>query len=383
MKMIVSIVISLLSLHAAVVTPEIAWRFSPGCALSPPFVYEMLVFVGSCDSRIYALYAHSGKIRWSKQLDGGILAHVVCEGRTFVSTSEGIFCLDADNGDLLWKFEMKNLVRRPIVVGNNAIFAVSHEGRVLSLGFDGSLRWEENLNEIVVAQPTLLGDSLVLATLEGRLIFLEISSGTRRRTISLGRFSPVIFDLMIAENIAYLCSDNLLFALSVDSGEILWMRELNCATNPLVFREGILIGTPTDLIFLEKETGEILWSVKTGEMPFVVTSDTETILVGTKTGLEKYDANGVLVWKMNVGAVTYPPVLSYEKIFVLVSQKEILCIGNWGEAGETGKEMGYVYLAVAIVCGFMLALLDVFLQEKRVVKRRKVVKRKPGGVAGI
>lgn len=389
MKIMVSIPILLLFLQAVVATPEIAWRFSSDSCLSPPCVYEMLVFTGSDEGRLFAIYAHSGKIRWSKQMDGKILASAACEGRVFVSTSEGIVCLSADHGDLLWRFEMKDPGRRALVVGGNSIFIISHEGYVVSLGFDGILRWEENLNEIVVTQPILLGDSLVIATFGGNLVFLDISNGAWRKTISIGRFCPVIFDFTIEENVAYLCSDNSLFAVSTNSGEVLWMRDLGCVTKPLVFKEGICVGTSKGLVFLNKETGETIWSTETKGKPFFVISETETLLVGTRTGFKNYDANGNLIWEMNVGAAIYPPVLLYGKIFALVSQKEILCIGSWGEVGETGKGMGYVYLAIAVACSFLFVLLDVLLPEKRIIRKKRVVKkakcgkRKSGGVAGI
>ena len=68
-------------------------------------VGETIYFGSSADNKVYALDAATGKERWSFFAGGPIrLAPTVFKGRVFFGSDDGfVYCLEADNGKLLWK----------------------------------------------------------------------------------------------------------------------------------------------------------------------------------------------------------------------------------------------------------------------------------------
>ncbi len=68
-------------------------------------VGRMVYFGSSSDNKVYALDAVTGDERWSFFTGGPVrLAPVVREGRVFVGSDDGFaYCLNANNGKLIWK----------------------------------------------------------------------------------------------------------------------------------------------------------------------------------------------------------------------------------------------------------------------------------------
>jgi outer membrane protein assembly factor BamB len=66
---------------------------------------DTIYFGSSVDNKVYALDAATGKECWSFFTDGPIrLAPTVWENRVFVGSDDGfVYCLDADDGTLVWK----------------------------------------------------------------------------------------------------------------------------------------------------------------------------------------------------------------------------------------------------------------------------------------
>lgn len=68
-------------------------------------VGDTVYFGSSVDNKVYALDAATGEQRWSFFTDGPIrLAPTIWKNRVFVGSDDGfVYCLDADDGTLLWK----------------------------------------------------------------------------------------------------------------------------------------------------------------------------------------------------------------------------------------------------------------------------------------
>ncbi len=70
-------------------------------------VIDNAVYFGSSvDNKVYSVDAASGQTRWTFFTEGPVrLAPTVCEGRVYVGSDDGyVYCLDADDGELIWKF---------------------------------------------------------------------------------------------------------------------------------------------------------------------------------------------------------------------------------------------------------------------------------------
>jgi outer membrane protein assembly factor BamB len=132
-------------------------------------VRDAVYFASSADFSVYALNAKTGKVRWVFFTGGPVrLAPVVFGNRLYVGSDDGcVYCLDTDNGSLIWKFDIST--KNSMVPGN---------GRMISL--------------------------------------LSVRTGL---VVDVGKvfFAAGLFPIQ----------RTFLFALNAESGEVLWREKLN------------------------------------------------------------------------------------------------------------------------------------------------------------
>jgi len=113
-------------LHESAHAPRPAWP-EPGRELNRiafDYAYEvvaaggMVYFGSSADHKVYAVDLASGRQRWSFFTGGPVrFAPAIEDGRAFVASDDGcLYCLDASQGTLLWRFQ--GGPRREKLLGN-------------------------------------------------------------------------------------------------------------------------------------------------------------------------------------------------------------------------------------------------------------------------
>ena len=87
------------------------WKFkTDGPVYSSPVVADGIVFCGSNDGRLYALFAATGEKRWEFKTGGAVCSSpVVAEGTVYFGSLDGnIYQLDANSGEKYWWFRTNN-----------------------------------------------------------------------------------------------------------------------------------------------------------------------------------------------------------------------------------------------------------------------------------
>ena len=96
-------------------------RAMSGAALSPDLGY---VYMGSHDSRLYALEAATGRIAWSFETGGKVVSSpIVAGGRVLFGSHDGyLYVLTADTGDLVYRFRARGAVSSsPALLGDRIV----------------------------------------------------------------------------------------------------------------------------------------------------------------------------------------------------------------------------------------------------------------------
>ncbi len=109
-----------------------------------PVIAEGKVYVGTMNSRFYALDALTGDTRWEFAAGGPILQTAAYSGGTVVFGSmEGhIYALNAGNGSVKWKYKTGAGVNAAPVIARNLVLVGSRDGRFYALDLaSGALRW--------------------------------------------------------------------------------------------------------------------------------------------------------------------------------------------------------------------------------------------------
>ena len=168
-----------------------------------------LLYVGTDRSRVYAINAKDGSVRWTCQTDSRIFTSSpkVYRGLLFVGCYSGSFyAIDARTGWLRWAFKADKPVLSSPAFFEGSVFFGSEDGMVYSLGvLDGKKQWEFRTKASIVAGPQVSGNSVLIPS--GNTVYaLDVSSGDLnwREGLSSGINTPVT----VVGNAAFVGLDN-------------------------------------------------------------------------------------------------------------------------------------------------------------------------------
>jgi outer membrane protein assembly factor BamB len=205
---------------------EVLWKspISSSIYFSSPSVTENRVYVGTMGlynsstlqwKEPYGLFcfdATSGQELWYFPVNGSVGSSPTIVGDTVVFTSKDgyIYCLNAENGELVWKKNIGSSVSSP-AVRQDKIYVGTGEmngpGNFLCLDINGNILWEYVPNGAVQSSPALTGDYVYFAT--------NVQNGT-------------------------------VYCLNRNSGELVWeykpYPEQYIISSPAVVREKLYIG---------------------------------------------------------------------------------------------------------------------------------------------
>lgn len=140
---------------------------------STPAVNNGTVYISSYDHKLYALEAETGVEKWEFQSDGAFVSTPVVNGNTVYAGSfdKHLYAVDANNGNLRWSFEGKNAFFAKPIVYNGLLYAPCNDpkGTVYVLrASDGYKVAEITTNGQIYADPILVGEKLIVATIESK-----------------------------------------------------------------------------------------------------------------------------------------------------------------------------------------------------------------------
>lgn len=169
------------------------WQF-PGVHVdAAPLVVENSVFfgVGYGQPSIYCLNANSGETCWQTEVNypaWGSPAHV--DGKLYAGIGNGTFvrsaddpvgeiiCLNADSGNILWRYSAEDSVNTTIAVADNRAYFGSRDGFLYCLDANlGKLIWKYLVGEPVLSSPSVVGNRVYFGANDGLVYCLETSKG--------------------------------------------------------------------------------------------------------------------------------------------------------------------------------------------------------------
>lgn len=234
--------------------------------------------VVSADTVYYDLNASAKpqNALWSTRLSGNVLfCDTVCDSAyIYTATSDddfpkecGIYCLDKENGDIIWFYKTKNSVKNNIKIQDNKLVAVDADGNIYCLDSQsGDLLWETKLN---------LGKSL------------GTSSG-----------------LCIENGIVFAGTSRVITALNLLNGEQKWVNERDKGENSpaefVIINGKLIVNSHWDaLVALNSENGKEIWSNDDGDIRFrsstPIAIDNSRLLVA--------DSNAIMIVNTDDGKI--------------------------------------------------------------------------------
>lgn len=261
-------------------SPQLKWRAQTGDRVfASPVGYDDRLFIGSCDSVLYAFAKEDGRVLWKFKTGGEIRSSVAVEdGSVYFSGTDGIFyALDAMNGRLQWTFTTAGErfhdtwdyhQSSPTVYQDNVYFG-SGDGHIYGLDrLTGKLLWKFKTGGIVHASPVVADGAVLAGSFDGFFYCIEADGRLRWKFKTVGeRYFPlgeIQFHATVAGNTVYFCSrDFNVYALNIKDGTGHWVyHQQGSWTSVPAIADGKLLVTTSDaflLLGLDAESGKNLF----------------------------------------------------------------------------------------------------------------------------
>jgi outer membrane protein assembly factor BamB len=211
------------------------WRSRVGVTESSPLVVGRTLYVGSWDTRLYALGLRTGSIRWSVGTGAKIKGAAASNGGTvFVGSYDGrVYAIDAATGRQRWSRALDGpIYANPAIVGNRLVVG-DLDGTISALRIeDGRLLWSTRTGGYIYSSAAVWRGSVYVGSYDGHLYALRVSDGHRRWSFDAG--SPISGTPTVIDGIVYFarCSACVAgqthldprgaFGLDAESGRVLW-----------------------------------------------------------------------------------------------------------------------------------------------------------------
>ena len=196
-----------------------------------------------------------------------IVSPTLANGVVYASSYEGfVYALDAETGELLWRYETENDQNLPPTAADGIVYVVRSGGELFALdAYTGERLW----NDEPVYADSLLSDGIrYMPDLDFDAPSLNVraideSSGELRweAEVALSSELPLIFPLTATGANVYVSDDNQVHAIDSTTGELVWIFDAgDVVDSPPRESDGVVyLRSYSTAYALDESTGEQLW----------------------------------------------------------------------------------------------------------------------------
>lgn len=290
-------------------TGALLWRFETGGPIyGDVAVYDGYLYAGSDDGFLYKLNRADGSEHWRFNIHEATPLERFEPGN-FVNTNRGfdfrgpnpieadgivyvgspdtrLYAIDATTGTKKWFFETDDIVRSQPAVADGKVIFGSYDGRVYALDKEtGDQRWVVDTGAPVTAAP-LVHDGVVYLgnrstrTTTGMLYALDVAAGETIWTKEWGEGSWVESSAVFYDGTVYIGSSFWATTLAIDpaTGASVWERRVGggAYSTPALTQDAGYTGTvgfdndrglTGALLRLDRATGEEVWRFPFPKIP--------------------------------------------------------------------------------------------------------------------
>jgi outer membrane protein assembly factor BamB len=222
-------------------------------------VTDKAVVIGTEMGKIEALSIENGQSLWKAVVESPVM--VFSEGRSIVcahAANDSVYAFNSTDGRELWHYQvntpplMFRQVSRPVIAGNKVLVGFS-TGKLMALDrATGFPEWEKEIavskgrSDIqrmvdVSAEPVVVGKTVYAVGYQGRVVALDIDTGTSLWERDLSSFAG-----LAVNTASVFVSDaaGTVWALKRNSGEVVWKQEGllgRALTAPVVMNHEIVV----------------------------------------------------------------------------------------------------------------------------------------------
>lgn len=244
-------------------TGKTYWKFKTGGPVhSSAAVFKNTVYIGSFDGYYYAVDSKTGQLKWKFKTGGEQWSGEI----SFL----GLKPIDKYMDDL-WDFFLSSPVINPDKQ-NPSVFFGSSDGNVYALNANtGELKWKFEAKGSIHCSPVLYKNTLYIGSWDANLYAIDIKTGEMRWKFETGKqmgFKGIESTVAVANDMVYFgARDPFLFALNAETGKLVWKYDAAYSwiiSSAVVDNGVVYVGTSDTfaLLGLDAKTGKELFKFK-------------------------------------------------------------------------------------------------------------------------
>lgn len=298
--------------------------------------------------------------RWAQPTSAVPGGAPLVDGDTVYTAVGGrIYGLERQTGNQVWRFPVAEPLdsnfRNGVAMGGGLIVAITDNRTVYAVDkATGALKWQWTSQESVTGSPVIAGDRVVVGTLPGGLMSLDIKDGHPAWKESLKlKGAPYPNMATIGDNVIVLTNAPSVTSINVGTGKQNWSvgaGSLSGNSVPAIFGDTIYINTGYYLTALRGTNGAKRWDKRMDEtLAFGPAASEQGVAVVSLSGtVYTFDTQGNFVFKKGIklgsSPVTQP---SYVGKLVAVGTEN----GSLNIVDPKSGEMVYNYVVPPLIKG--------------------------------
>ncbi|MDP6421802.1 MAG: PQQ-binding-like beta-propeller repeat protein [SAR202 cluster bacterium] len=282
------------------------WQYQTGGWIdAAPVIEGDILYIGSQDSRLYALNTSDGSPRWSFVAESGIAGTAaVTETKVLVGTLDGhVYGVHKASGLQAWDYDAGDQIWTGPTASNGLVYFGSSNGEVYALAENtGALVWQVETGDSVFGGPTVYEDTVFVPSYDSYVYALDAATGAIRWRSELWLSSAM--KPTIANGLVYVGSwDDHLYALDIETGELRWnfWAGGNVLGSPAVSEGAVFFGSDDGYVYaLDAADGSMRWAYQADDAveSSPVVSEGVVYVGSSDDHLHALDAGaGELLWK--------------------------------------------------------------------------------------
>ena len=299
------------------------------------------IYAASYDGKVSAYDPEDGDRLWRTEVDVVLSAGPgVGEGLVVVAGYDGdLIALNADDGSELWRTDIAGeSLARPLIKDDAVVvYTIDGRLRVFSV-FDGSERWalEQSLPALTLrgsAAPIVVGTTVIAGFDNGRLQAISLSDGAEQWEAiitppsgrsDLDRLADIDGTMAVVGQDIYATGyHGRVASLAVESGQVLWARELSGLSGLAADWNNIyLVGEEGEVLALLRRNGDDVWRQEAliRREPTAPVAFSTAVVVGDFEGyvhfFNNFDGRPVARVRVGKGMISHAPVVIGGRLFV-------------------------------------------------------------------
>lgn len=227
---------------------KLNWKVKTGGPLlfrSEPLVTKDMIFLATGYGFVEA-YDHSGKKKWSNNLDEAIYNSLQVAGRNLIIATDELklYAIDSKDGDTVWSTPIdEKVVTQAPLIHNKHIYFGCYSGIFYSItADDGDIVWTYKTDGAIYSSPALYEKSILFGSEDGFIYSLEDTSGKLIWKFKTG--GPVTVSPLLAFGNVIVANDRTVFALNPGKGTPVWQNTFasDIKTSPVFAGDTVILG---------------------------------------------------------------------------------------------------------------------------------------------